>query len=128
MQENDDERLSKEEQDSAWEAFKKTGKLEEAAPRIPPNDLLNYQRTISVDPSALTQKQSSMAVTAVDPKPVVSSVEKPANNPPTQAMNCHKKCTKLSHLLTLRSQGTKIGCSTICEECGQEVSWDSDKW
>lgn len=33
-------------------------------------------------------------------------------------------CTNMSHMLTLRSQGTKRGCSTICGGCGQEISWD----
>lgn len=35
-----------------------------------------------------------------------------------------RKCTNLSHLLTLRSQGTKWGCSTVCGECAQEISWE----
>lgn len=35
-----------------------------------------------------------------------------------------RKCTNLSHLLTLRSQGTKVGCSTVCGECAQEISWE----
>lgn len=35
-----------------------------------------------------------------------------------------RKCTNLSHMLTLRSQGTKVGCSTVCGECAQEISWE----
>ncbi|KAK9919402.1 hypothetical protein M0R45_027996 [Rubus argutus] len=35
-----------------------------------------------------------------------------------------RKCTKLSHVLTLRSQGTKSGCTTVCGECAREISWE----
>lgn len=36
-----------------------------------------------------------------------------------------RKCTNLAHMLTLRSQGTKSGCSTVCGECAQEISWET---
>jgi len=39
--------------------------------------------------------------------------------------NNQKKCNNLTHLLTLRSNGTKAGCTTTCKECGQEISWET---
>jgi len=38
-----------------------------------------------------------------------------------------RKCTNLAHMLTLRSQGTKFGCSTVCGECAQEIRWEDLK-
>lgn len=110
MQENEDEKLSKEEQDLAWEVYTKTLKMEDHR--------VILQQKISADPSALRlQQQGSVVESADDPNPVVLSEETSENDPATRAT-----CTKLSHLLTLRSQGIKMGCSTICEECGREVS------
>ncbi|KAH6832693.1 P-loop containing nucleoside triphosphate hydrolases superfamily protein [Perilla frutescens var. hirtella] len=102
LRENEDEKLSKEEQDLAWEVYKKTLKF-------------------SVDPSTLGQQQSSTVQPAVDLKLM------PENDLSTQAAGCHGKCTELSHQLTLRSQGTKMGCCTICGECGHEISWEGQK-
>lgn len=35
-----------------------------------------------------------------------------------------RKCTNLAHMLTLRSQGTKHGCSTVCGECAKVIKWE----
>ncbi|XP_057784554.1 LOW QUALITY PROTEIN: protein CHROMATIN REMODELING 20-like [Salvia miltiorrhiza] len=104
LQENEDEKLSKEEQDSAWDVYKKTLKLDVSA---------DDQHKIIVDPSS---QQSSTVVS----KAGVSCVSTSVNDAATR----RGKCTELSHLLTLRSQGTKAGCSTICDECGEGVSWE----
>ncbi|XP_042016486.1 protein CHROMATIN REMODELING 20-like, partial [Salvia splendens] len=114
LQENEDEKLSKEEQDSAWEVYRKTLELG-AVPRVSPNDRSTDQHKVSIDQFVL---QSSAVVSAVESKPVDSSSDTARDT------SCDGKCTKVMHQLTLRSQGTKIGCSTICEECGQEVSWE----
>ncbi|KAG2693959.1 hypothetical protein I3760_08G119200 [Carya illinoinensis] len=106
LQENEEEKLSKEEQDMAWEVYQRTLEWEEVQ-RVP------------LDESAREQR------------PAVSSMPPPAAETATvsqsEKRNHHsvqRKCTNLSHLLTLRSQGTKVGCSTVCGECAQEISWE----
>ncbi|XWS58430.1 hypothetical protein CRYUN_Cryun08bG0033000 [Craigia yunnanensis] len=109
LQENEDEKLSKEEQDMAWEVYRKTLEWEEV-------------QRVSVDESAAERK------------PVIPDVAPPKREPEmihlTQSKGIfrsrivQRKCTNLAHMLTLRSQGTKFGCSTICGECAQEISWE----
>ncbi|KAK9087659.1 hypothetical protein Syun_030053 [Stephania yunnanensis] len=108
LQENEDEKLSKEEQDMAWEIFRRSIEWEEVQ-RVP------------VDGSTQERKPP---VVNIDPIP-------PETNHSTPPMGIlrnrivQRKCTNLAHLLTLRSQGTKVGCSTVCGECAQEISWES---
>ncbi|GAV83009.1 SNF2_N domain-containing protein/Helicase_C domain-containing protein [Cephalotus follicularis] len=103
LQENEEEKLSKEEQDMAWEVYKRTLDWEEV-------------QRVSVDESALEQK------------PVISNVAPSAPEPgkPLRSWDFLplRKCTTLAHMLTLRSQGTKAGCSTVCGECAREISWE----
>lgn len=81
----------------AWEVFKRTVEWEEV------------QRT-SFEPSLPEQKPLSN----------VSRLTKHIIRNHT----VERKCTSLSHLLTLRSQGTRTGSSTICGECSKEISWE----
>ncbi|GFP90113.1 protein chromatin remodeling 20 [Phtheirospermum japonicum] len=111
LQENEDEKLSKEEQDLAWEVYHKTLNWVEA-PRV------LDQPKMSVNPSSLRPQQKFVAKPVVDRKPVLS------NSDDALARADHQKCTYLSHLLTLRSQGTKVGCSTVCGKCDQEIRWE----
>ncbi|KAL2455094.1 Protein CHROMATIN REMODELING 20 [Abeliophyllum distichum] len=119
LQENEEEKLSKEEQDMAWEVYQKTLEWEEVRRGLP-------------DECTVEQQQKPVAESAFDRKHVPSSVitSAPASDKLTRAMEriqnrrVLRKCTKLSHLLTLRSQGTKMGCSTVCGECAEEVSWE----
>lgn len=116
LQENEDEKLSKEEQEMAWEVYRRSIEWEER--RVTPDE--------PVKQHVFTTESLSKH------KPVVSS----ANIWPPEDSNlvfsvggsrCRlvpRKCTNLSHLLTLRSQGTKWGCSTVCGECAQEISWE----
>ncbi|CAL9003677.1 unnamed protein product [Prunus brigantina] len=66
---------------------------------------------------------------AVDRKPAAVNVASSALEMSSLAelkakdISVQRKCTNLSHLLTLRSQGTKIGCTTVCGECGREICW-----
>jgi transcriptional regulator ATRX len=89
----------------AWEVFQRTLEWEEVQ-RVPPEE------------------------SATERKSVVSSIPPPApetTSPSQSKMRDRlvlRKCTNLSHLLTLRSQGTKVGCSTVCGECAQEISWE----
>ncbi|KAK9292419.1 hypothetical protein L1049_020389 [Liquidambar formosana] len=107
LQENEEEKLSKEEQDMAWEVFRKTLEWEEVQ-RVP------------LDESALERKPpvSNMAPLAPDSDSLTQSKGSLRNR------SVQRKCTNLSHMLTLRSQGTKVGCSTVCGECAQEISWE----
>ncbi|XP_012089374.1 protein CHROMATIN REMODELING 20 isoform X2 [Jatropha curcas] len=125
LQENEEEKLTKEEQDMAWEVYRKSLEWEEV-------------QRVSLDESTFDRRP---------PMPnAVPSVPDPGNlptssmaAPPTPETSCsivasskgilrsrtvHRKCTNLSHLLTLRSQGTKVGCTTVCGECAQEISWE----
>ncbi|XP_066370876.1 protein CHROMATIN REMODELING 20-like isoform X2 [Miscanthus floridulus] len=105
LQENVEEKLTKEEQDMAlseWESLSK------AAP----------------DP----ERKSNMS--AVPTYPNLVRPLKPASRSrqlqqPKVNSNNQKKCNNLTHLLTLRSNGTKAGCTTTCKECGQEISWET---
>ncbi|KAG5532864.1 hypothetical protein RHGRI_027225 [Rhododendron griersonianum] len=110
LQENEDEKLSKEEQDMAWDVYRRTLQWEEV-PRVP------------LDESAVERKQD---VPNVPTPPVPDTINKtilPKGRLRNRAVQ--RKCTNLAHLLTLRSQGTKTGCSTVCGECAQEISWEN---
>ncbi|KAK6144887.1 hypothetical protein DH2020_021707 [Rehmannia glutinosa] len=130
LQENEDEKLSKEEQDLAWEVYRKSLNCEEPQ-RVSPCESILDQHKITVNISSLKPQQTSVAKSVVDRKPVLSTVETPESDDAlARAKHRHqnhfvlRKCTNLSHLLTLRSQGTKVGCSTICGECAQEIRWE----
>ncbi|RDX92098.1 Protein CHROMATIN REMODELING 20 [Mucuna pruriens] len=109
LQENEEEKLSKEEQDMAWEVYQKSLEWEEVQ-RVPlgesiipdqkpemPNAMPQVSETRSILPSKLSRRFMT------------------------------RKCTNLAHMLTLRSQGTKFGCSTVCGECAQEIRWEDLK-
>jgi len=109
LQENEEEKLSKEEQDMAWEVYRKSLEWEEVQ-RVPlgesivpiqkpeiPNDVPHVSETCNILPNKLSRRFAS------------------------------RKCTNLAHMLTLRSQGTKFGCSTVCGECAQEIRWEDLK-
>ncbi|KAL0403423.1 UNVERIFIED_CONTAM: protein CHROMATIN REMODELING 20 [Sesamum radiatum] len=126
LQENEDEKLSKEEQDLAWELYLRTLKWEESK-RVHQDETILDQPKISVDASASRQQQRLVATTTVNQKPAPPVPESDALGRARHHHQNHyvqRKCTNLSHLLTLRSQGTKMGCSTICGECAQEIRWE----
>ncbi|GMI79137.1 hypothetical protein like AT1G08600 [Hibiscus trionum] len=112
LQENEDEKLSKEEQDMAWEVFRKTLEWEEV-------------QRVSLDESAAAAERRPVVPDVAPPKPepVMSHLTKPHGI--FRSRIVQRKCTNLAHLLTLRSQGTKFGCSTVCGECAQEISWEN---
>lgn len=110
LQENEEEKLSKEEQDMAWEVFQKSLEWEEV------------QRG-AVDESTSERKPAATS-NVVPPTPETSDVTQPRSILRSRVI---RKCTNLSHLLTLRSQGTKFGCSTVCGECAQEIRWEDLK-
>ena len=58
------------------------------------------------------------------PPPKVTSRSRQPQQPKSNSNN-QKKCTNLTHLLTLRSHGTKAGCTTRCNDCGQDISWET---
>ncbi|KAA3472957.1 protein CHROMATIN REMODELING 20 [Gossypium australe] len=110
LQENEDEKLSKEEQDMAWEVFRKTLEWEEV-------------QRVSLDESAAERRPVVPDVAPPSkPEPVMNHLTKPQGI--FRSRIVQRKCTNLAHLLTLRSQGTKFGCSTVCGECAQEISWE----
>lgn len=130
LQENEEEKLSKEEQEMAWEVFRRTFEWEEVQ-RVSPyastferqekmnNSLAREQRTGPLEETAFDKKQAHR-------NSVPSAPENNLESTPSRARNrtTARKCTNLSHLLTLRSQGTKLGCTTVCGECAREISWE----
>jgi transcriptional regulator ATRX len=102
LQENEEERLTKEEQDMAWSSFKQSQQLD-AVPRKAAHDP-ERKPTETIVPPPKRSRQS----------------QQPKSN-----SNNQKKCGNLNHLLTLRSHGTKAGCTTSCKECGQDISWET---
>lgn len=105
LQENEEEKLSKEEQDRAWEVHRKTLEWEEVQ-RIPVGDVFATDKPVAARLLSSPGKTTGLS----------------QNKGRIRSHIVQRKCTNLSHLLTLRSQGTKIGCSTICGECAQEIS------
>ncbi|RCV42654.1 hypothetical protein SEVIR_9G232600v4 [Setaria viridis] len=105
LQENEEERLTKEEQDMAlseWEALRKGVR----------------------DP----ERKSNMTAVPADPNVVRSVKAASRSRQPQQPKvnsNNQKKCNNLTHMLTLRSEGTKAGCTITCNECGQEICWET---
>lgn len=89
----------------AWEVYRKSLEWEEVQ-KVSPGDLVSEQKLTT----------SNVAHPA--PKTIDLAQSRARNRFVT------RKCTNLSHLLTLRSQGTKVGCSTVCGECAQEISWE----
>ncbi|KAJ8760391.1 hypothetical protein K2173_015058 [Erythroxylum novogranatense] len=123
LQENEEEKLTKEEQDMAWEVYRKSLEWEEVQ-RVP------------IDESTFGQKPPMPDIPPSAPnisKPPAASDVPRAPHTSTDARGqsilrnrfVQRKCTNLSHLLTLRSQGTKVGCSTVCGECAQEIRRES---
>ncbi|CAK7341191.1 unnamed protein product [Dovyalis caffra] len=115
LQENEEEKLTKEEQDMAWEVYKRSLEWEEVQ-RVSLDDSVSNGTSSAPDASSLPVP--SMA----PPAPETSNVA--PSKSLLRSRVVQRKCTNLSHLLTLRSQGTKTGCSTICGECAQEISWE----
>ncbi|XP_068665822.1 protein CHROMATIN REMODELING 20-like isoform X2 [Aristolochia californica] len=104
LQENEEEKLSKEEKEMAWEVFRRSLEWEELQ-RVSFEESLSGQKPVAT--AALTMENS------------LRQTKHSIRNRTVQ-----RKCTNLAHLLTLRSQGTKSGSSTICGECAQEISWE----
>ncbi|KAE9611986.1 putative DNA helicase chromatin remodeling SNF2 family [Lupinus albus] len=108
LQENEDEKLSKEEQDMAWEVYRKSLQSEwEEVQRVPLAESVPVQKP---------EIPKTEPFVVSDPLTIVKN--KLRNRFFT------RKCTKLVHILTLRSQSIKRGCCTICGECAQEIRWE----
>ncbi|XXG90588.1 hypothetical protein AAC387_Pa12g2318 [Persea americana] len=105
LQENEEERLSKEEQDMAWETFRRSLEWEEV-------------QRVSIDETATEPMPASSTVGVVEDNLTQTKSS-------LRSRTVQRKCTNLAHLLTLRSQGTKPGSSTICGECAQVISWEN---
>ncbi|XP_074311682.1 protein CHROMATIN REMODELING 20 isoform X2 [Silene latifolia] len=121
LQENEDEKLTKEEQDLAWEGFKRSMESRrvpewEEVRRVPAHNTPNAPSIIH-EPSLRAEPRAP---------PEASTAESVANVVNKMRNRLHvRKCTGIAHMLILRSGGIKIGCSTVCGECGQEISWES---
>ncbi|XP_078427682.1 P-loop containing nucleoside triphosphate hydrolases superfamily protein [Wolffia australiana] len=113
LQENEDEKLSKEEQDLAWETFQRTMEWEEVQRIIPKEESsYNGHRDHQNPVHSRRQHRDHHRHEDIPQQPKVVT--------PIQ-----RKCSNLSHLLTLRSQGTKAGSSMMCGECSQEICWEN---
>ncbi|KAL3523379.1 hypothetical protein ACH5RR_016213 [Cinchona calisaya] len=129
LQENEDEKLSKEEQELAWEVYRRTFDWEEVQQDSPDEPTLEQHQMD--DKSASERQKVPVEESAFDQKPVPSNIvpcasENDLSCIPIRTRNriVLRKCTNLSHLLTLRSQGIKMGCSTVCGECAHEICWE----
>lgn len=123
----------------AWEVYRRTFEWEEVA-RVSPDESTFEQQQAVNDKSAsdrnknivASDRHKVVAVAKFDQKPPVSSnavPSAPENKFPNDRRRARDRivvrpCTNLSHLLTLRSQGIKMGCSTVCGECAREISWE----
>ncbi|XP_072955978.1 protein CHROMATIN REMODELING 20 isoform X2 [Typha angustifolia] len=104
LQENEAERLTKEEQEMAW---------------------LNYQRSLEWEEVHRTVFDEPDRKLVVDDIPAEGIPSQQAKGTSRSRPVIQRKCSNLAHLLTLRSQGTKSGSSTVCGECAQEISWEN---
>ncbi|KAF9612317.1 hypothetical protein IFM89_038920 [Coptis chinensis] len=158
LQENEEEKLSKEEQDMAWENFKRgtiqweevqrvsfdnSAQLKTATPEttfegsalerkpvasvgstVPESSRGTMQweevQRVSYDNSTLEQRKIVANVGYTVSESRLAQLTSASRNNSAQ-----RKCTNLSHKLTLRSQGTKPGCSTVCGECAQVISLEA---
>ncbi|XVF30991.1 hypothetical protein REPUB_Repub16aG0106800 [Reevesia pubescens] len=77
---------------------------------------------VSLDESAAECKPVVPDAASTKPEPETIHLTQPKGI--FRSHIVQRKCTNLAHLLTLRSQGTKFGCSTVCGECAQEISWE----
>ena len=100
----------------AWEIFRRTMEWEEVQKVNPVGDL-SYRHQQQHPHNQHIQGDHHQHQGNSQPNKV-GNVSR--SLPPTA-----RKCSNLSHLLTLRSQGTKSGSSTTCGECSQEISWES---
>lgn len=89
----------------AWEVYRRTLEWEEVQ-RVPLNESAVERKPTTSNVAPHAAEISSRTISRARERVVL------------------RKCTKLSHLLTLRSQGTKSGCSTVCGECAQEIRWE----
>lgn len=121
LQENEEEKLTKEEQDLAWEVFRRSMEWQEVQ-RAPVDIEWQEVSRVPADLSKFEQKQSSLNMSSSLQDR--SSISNPLANIPTRYSMQARKCTNISHLYTLKFQGTKVGCSTICGECGRDISWE----
>lgn len=104
LQENEAERLTKEEQELAWQTFQRSLEWEEV------------HRTVFVDD--YERKPAAAATTLENNAPL-------QNKGSTRNQSGHqRKCSNLDHMLTLRSQDIKSGKTTVCGQCSQEFGWE----
>lgn len=120
LQENEDEKLSKEEQDMAWEVYRRTLEWEEVQ-RNPADGSAPGSTPAPIPKPPVSDPSETKRTTQPEPTtkklPVLTRVS-------SRNRFVLRKCTSLAHMLTLRSQGVKPGCTTICGECSQEIKWD----
>ncbi|XP_074572269.1 protein CHROMATIN REMODELING 20 isoform X2 [Curcuma longa] len=107
LQENEAERLTKEEQDMAWQIYQRSLEWEEVS-------------RAEIDDTRRVVNKNSLCENTV-PQSVPQLVKSSSRS----RLANQRKCTNLAHLLTLRCQGIKSGSSTICKECSQEISWEN---
>ena len=106
LQENEAERLTKEEQEMAWQSFQRSLEWEEV------------YRTTTVD-------NSERKLAAQNVAPPLNSAPQQTKASSRSRSGHQRKCNNLAHMLTLRSQNIKSGDSTTCGECLQEISWEN---
>ncbi|KAH0433769.1 hypothetical protein IEQ34_026952 [Dendrobium chrysotoxum] len=114
LQENEEERLSKEEQEMAWVSYQRSLEWEEVH-KVTCDD--NIERKPS---TAQVETCPAPPAAAAPPPPQQTKGSSRSHQPALQ-----RKCSNLDHLLTLRSKGIKSGSSTGCEKCSQEISWEN---
>lgn len=123
MQENEDEKLSKEEQDMAWEVYQKTLEWEEIR-RVSPDENIPEQYKILTQESIPVVERKLDPPTPVAPKPD-HALERLRQR--HQYRYGLRQCTNIAHLMTLKSQRIHKGGSAICGECAQFVRWEDIK-
>ncbi|CAN1271375.1 Protein CHROMATIN REMODELING 20 [Linum perenne] len=126
LQENEEEKLTKEEQDMAWEVYRRSLDWKEVQHNPVDESTLNQKPPLP-KPAPLATQPSGRTLPVAAPQRS-HTLHRPAGHeiPSSILRNreAQHKCTNLTHLQTLRSQGTKKGSTTVCGGCAKEIKWE----
>lgn len=144
MQENEAEKLTKEEQEMAWSNYQRSLEWEEVSRTTVFEDYSTERKqttstSTTTVPAAATNNNSSVLAPQSNSHGHHHVKTSRANNSQSHQMKTtpattlnqksraatQRKCSNLAHLLMLRSCATKAGNSTTCTDCGQEISWET---
>lgn len=110
LQENEAEKLTKEEQEMAWLSFQRS---------------LEWAEVCRTTAAVENSERKPVAQSVAPPGAGISAPQPTKASSRSRSGGHQRKCNNLAHMLTLRSRNIKSGETTICGECLQEISWEN---